>query len=853
MAEGKITPMMEQYLKVKSQNPDAILFYRLGDFYEMFFDDAIEASRLLQITLTARHKGENQAPMCGVPFHAANGYIAKLTRLGKKVAICEQLSDPKLPGIVERDVIRIVTPGTTLDDNMLEQKRNNYVLALMKKGDGFDIAYADVTTGEFMATDVNSEKELQAEIERIGPVEIIMRRGDFESESGKLFRNKNSRVFFFPVERDGADASFLLMNYLKETQKNSLQHFDTPKTYNINDFMPLDEATLRNLELLYTISENKKEGSLLWVLDKTSTSMGGRLMRFFVTHPLVNADEINARLDAVASLKKEQGKLMDIVEILKSVLDMERIMARLSLGHSNARDLIGIKESLKKIPSIKALLEGFSSGLISRISEGLNSETELVQLIERAILPDPPLAINEGNMIADGYNFELDELKKISREGKSFIKRLQDEEIKKTGINTLKVGYNSVFGYYIEISKAQAKNAPAEYIRKQTLVNAERFITPQLKEYEEKVLGAEEKIMAIENSIFNEIKESVVARVKSIQATARNLALLDVLCSLANAALQNNYCRPAITENREIAIKAGRHPVVEKMSSNGIFIPNDCYLDRNTVNFQLITGPNMGGKSTYLRQVALITLMAQIGSFVPATEAKIGLTDRIFTRVGASDNLIKGQSTFMVEMKEASNILASATEKSLIILDEIGRGTSTYDGMSIAWAIMEYIHDEIKAGTLFATHYHELISLADKLPHAGNFSVAVKEEINDGVVFLYKVIEGGINKSYGIQVAKLAGLPQTVIEKAKRILIDLEEGIVDSAIKNRLEDPANRVSDDQTAIFAEAPLVAAERQRQRPSRLENETLNELKIININNITPIEALQKLSEIQKKFTE
>ena len=836
--------MMEQYLKVKKEYPDTFVFFRLGDFYEMFFDDAVEASRLLQITLTARNKGENKAPMCGVPYHAANSYIARLTRLGKKVAICEQLSDPNLPGLVQRDVIRVITPGTTFDENVLEQKRSNYVMSVVKRDDVLSLAYADITTGEFMTADVSNEKELQAEIERIAPAEMIVSAEFMESDLGKSLKNRNSRIFFSIVKEAINDASFLVMDYLKQTQKSELKHFDRAQTYHVEDFMPLDEATLRNLELLQTLAENKREGSLLWVLDKTVTSMGGRMMRFFVTHPLVNKQEIEKRLTAVESFAKRQDVLMNLTEALKDILDLERIMGRLSLGHASARDLIGLKNSLRKVPVFQSMLAGIGEGpehstaLIGQIENGLDGMEEICGLIEKAIVPDPPLATNEGGMIADGYHAELDELKSISRQGKSFIQGLQKKEVERTGINTLKIGYNSVFGYYIEISKVAAKNAPADYIRKQTLVNAERFITPELKEYEEKVLGAEEKIIALEQRLFNEIRGRILEEVKKIQQTARNIALLDVLCSLAKVALENGFCKPEISVNSIIEIVEGRHPVVEKMSSNGRFVPNDCYLNReNGANFLLITGPNMGGKSTYLRQIALITLMAHLGSFVPAQKAVIGLTDRIFTRVGASDNLVKGQSTFMVEMKEAANILASATDKSLIILDEIGRGTSTYDGMSIAWSIMEFIHDGIKANTLFATHYHELISLGEKLAHAANYSVAVKEENEDGIVFLYKIIKGGINRSYGIAVAKLAGLPQEVVGRARQILNDLEEGVMETAINKQLTENV-RVNENQQLLFNE--------QEQRATRLINE-------IDINSLTPLEALQKLDQLKKNLSQ
>lgn len=875
--------MMKQYHEMKSKYPDAILFFRLGDFYEMFFEDAIEASQLLQITLTARNKGENKAPMCGIPYHAANNYIGKLTRLGKKVAICEQLSDPNLPGIVNRDVIRVITPGTTLDDNILDQKTNNYVLAILENGNsgvpvgggandaspangaGFSLAYADITTGEFMTTAIESVKELFTEIQRIGPTEIIVGKNLFESELIQSLKKSGDHSFIYQFESDknvDADsmestAADFLMAYLKSTQKTSLQHFQKIQPYDIADFMPLDEATLKNLELLTTMRENKKEGSLLWVIDRTITSMGGRLIRFFLTHPLVKKEQIQLRLDAVETFTRNQNLLGDLREILKSILDLERLLARLSLGQGNARDLVGLKNSLSAVPQIQNLLGGGNAILLRQISDGIDPLQDLVELIGKAIVTEPPLAITDGGMIADGYNNELDDLKKISREGKQFIQKLQEEEIQRTGINTLKVRFNSVFGYYIEVSKAQSKNVPMDYIRKQTLVNAERFITPQLKEFEEKVLGAEEKIVAIEQKLFQEIRGQVVEHVARIQHTAKSIALLDVLCSFAFAALENNFCKPQISEPNgdtvgagcEIKIVGGRHPVVEKMSSNASFVSNDTMLESGTLI--LLTGPNMGGKSTYLRQVALITLLAQIGSFVPAAEAKIGLVDRIFTRVGASDNLMRGQSTFMVEMQETANILSNATSRSLVILDEIGRGTSTYDGMSIAWAIMEYLHDKIGAKTLFATHYHELIALAEKLPHAANFSVAVKEEesvdsrgiVQSGIVFLYKILPGGVDRSYGIEVAKLAGLPTEIIAKARQILVDLEEGVLEQGIQKELNDPTKRVTKNQLGIFengSEDQII----ERQQKSLASHPALEDLKKMDINNLTPMEALKVL---------
>lgn len=845
-----MTPMMEQYKQLKAQYPDAILFFRLGDFYEMFFEDAIEGSRLLQLTLTARNKGDHKAPMCGVPYHAAQNYIAKLTKLGKKVALCEQLSDPKLPGIVKRDVVRIITPGTTLDENVLEQKQNNFlgVIHMRSETDAspegasgsctFELAYTDVTTGECFSTSLSSEKELITELERLSPAEVIVPKNSavLLQKFSKLF----PRTFFYTFENSAKNASEILIEYLQSTQKTSLQHLRKPQVYEVNDFMPLDEATLKNLELLTTLRENKKEGSLLWVLDKTITSMGGRLLRFFITHPLTHKDQIQQRLDAIEIFVREQKILLDVREVMGSILDLERLLGRLSLGHGNARDLAGLKDSLQTIPGIQKILQTAQASLLQQTLSALDSLPELVDLIERAIVAEPPFSVSEGGMIADGYNIELDELKKISREGKGFIQKLQEEEIERTGIPTLKVRFNSVFGYYIEVSKAQAKNVPQDYIRKQTLVNAERYITPQLKEFEEKVLGAEEKIVALEKKLFEEVRLQVVAQAERIQQTARAVALLDVLSSLAITAIENRYCKPVLGEDGSLKITSGRHPVVEKMSASASFVANDIELDASKKSLILITGPNMGGKSTYLRQMALITLMAHLGSFVPAEKAEISLVDRIFTRVGASDNLIRGQSTFMVEMQETAYILQNATNKSLVILDEIGRGTSTYDGMSIAWAIMEYLHDSIGAKTLFATHYHELISLAEKLPRAANYSVAVKESAEEGVVFLYKILPGGVDRSYGIEVAKLAGLPEEVTAKARQILHDLEEGVVEAGIQKELAE--KRLAEGQMGMFCE---------RTPQSLQKNPTLEELKKLDLNSLTPLQALNKLNDFKKKL--
>jgi DNA mismatch repair protein MutS len=881
-----ITPMMAQYREIKAKNPDAILFYRLGDFYEMFFDDAIEASGLLQLTLTARNKGDHKAPMCGIPYHAAQNYIAKLTRLGKKVAICEQLSGPELPGIVKRDVVRVITPGTTLDENVLDRKANNYVAAIVERDGRFGLASADLSTGHFQATELENEKDFFVEMERLHPVEAVIRPGYEASAVMKKLAAGTLGTFFFehagsddsvpdgrgsagegagahtapqpgnldeqgsaelgaeenfnPGENVGDAASSLLMDYLKQTQKSELSHIREVEHYSPQDFMALDEATLKNLEILSTFRENGKEGSLLWVLDETVTSMGGRYLRHVLTHPLLQQKAIEDRLNAVYELVRHPTVLEDLQQALKGVLDLERLLARLSLGHGNARDLLGLNNSLKSIPAIRGLVANFGSDLIRDITRHLHGLPELVEMLEKAIVDEPPLAVKEGGMIREGYNAELDEIKKISREGKSFIQSLQEKEIRRTGINSLKIRYNSVFGYYIEISKANLHAVPQDYIRKQTLVNAERYITPELKEYEEKVLGAEEKIVALEYQIFNQLREAVAANMAMIQELARAIARLDVFCGFANVALIQGYCKPVITADFSTIITNGRHPVLEKMSFSSNFVPNDTVFD-DTQKLLLITGPNMGGKSTYLRQTALIVLMAHLGSFVPAEQATISLVDRIFTRVGASDNLMRGQSTFMVEMQETAYILEHATPRSLIILDEVGRGTSTYDGMSIAWALLEFLHDRVGAKSLFATHYHELIALAEKLPHAANYSVAVRENSNEGVVFLYRIVQGGVDRSYGIEVAKLAGLPPEVVSKARQILIDLEEGSHQSAIQAELDDPTKRVPADQMPLF----------ERQQRDVKRDSAVETLKNVDINALSPLEALNLIAQIKGKI--
>lgn len=837
------TPMMKQYEEIKAKHKDAILLFRLGDFYEMFKEDAVKAAEILNITLTARGKSNEgeKIPLCGVPYHAVEGYIAKLTRNGCKVAICEQTSDPKLPGIVERDVIRVITPGTTFNDTVLDKKTNNYLVSVVLSGDRYGLAYADITTGDFFVTEIEGEANLLTEFTKLYPAECIfdedspevqMLRDSFEKTTFYSYENyKESEEIIkdhfkihsldgFGIERRSAAilASGRLLSYLLETQMNDLKHIGQIKHYSTDEFMPMDEATLKNLELLSTLRDGDKEGSLISVLDETLTSMGGRLLKKWLTQPLLDRESIENRLDSVEKLYSNPELLGNLREIFKNVMDIERIISRLSLGTGNARDLIALRNTINEIPKIEKLWDTRFDNL-----------KPLAELIETAIKEEPPLILRDGGMIKEGHNKELDDLRTISREGKNFIKDLQAKEIKRTGISSMKVKYNKVFGYYIEVSKANIANVPEDYIRKQTLVNAERYITPELKEYEEKVLGAEEKIVELEYELFQKIREKVIGFTKAIQENAQIIASLDCLCSFAYISKLNNYCKPTISEGSTIKISAGRHPVVEKMTFSGDFIPNDIILDNKDRRLLLITGPNMGGKSTILRQVALTVLMSHIGCFVPADTAEIGLVDRIFTRVGASDNLIKGQSTFMVEMQEAANILNNATEKSLIILDEIGRGTSTYDGVSIAWAITEYIHNTIKAKTLFASHYHELIEVVESLPHAKNLSVAVKEK-DDGVIFLYKLNEGGIDRSYGIEVARLAGLPNEIIKKSMHILKDLEKHV---------NEPKVKIDEDQMTFF-ESP---------RPHQKIDKIKEELNALDINGLTPLEALQKLDELKK----
>lgn len=840
----KLTPMMAQYNEIKSQYPDCILMFRLGDFYEMFLEDAEVASKILQITLTARGKGETQTPMCGVPFHALDQYLWKLTKAGKKVAICDQVTVPDGKNIVQREVVRVVTPGTTFDDKILDGGANNYVAAVVEDRGRFGFAFADVTTGDFKVSEFENVKELLAEIGRIKPAECICDQSlmalfgeihtfpynyssDAESILLENFKIQSLQVFGMEGKNLAVRASGMLLEYLKETQKTELKHIQKISFYELSDFMPLDESCIRNLELFFTNRNSQKEGSLIWVLDNTLSAMGGRLLRNWLLHPLLSKKQIEARHQKVESFVKNSGLMRGVRENLDKLYDMERLLSRLSLGTGNARDLIAMKESLKVVPQLKNLV----AGVLPELDCELFDLGELVDLIEKAVVDEAPASMRDGGMIRKGFNEELDDLRSISTEGKSFIKDLQEREAARSGISTLKVKFNKVFGYYIEVSKANASSVPDDYIRKQTLVNAERYITPELKEYEEKVLTAEDKIKELEYELFYQVRIELLKNIVKIQKTAKALAELDVLSTFAFNAEKFGYVRPEMVEGKELNIVNGRHPVVERIASD--FVPNNCSMDAES-DFILITGPNMGGKSTFLRQVALTALMTQIGSFVAAERVSMGVVDRIFTRVGASDNLVRGESTFMVEMQEAAFILNNATEKSLIIFDEVGRGTSTYDGVSIAWAITEFVHDQIKAKTLFATHYHELIELADKLDRACNMSVAIRENEQEGVVFLYKVVDGGVDKSYGIEVAKLAGLPVNIVGRARGVLNELETKHIGK----------NKTNPDQIAIFPPEPRAAAGLET-----ADKKLLEELKSMDVNQMTPMEALQRLSEIKK----
>jgi DNA mismatch repair protein MutS len=817
------TPMMKQYLSIKEKHQDAILFFRLGDFYEMFFDDAVKASKELDLVLTGRGKDENRMPMCGIPFHASENYIAKLIDRGYKVAICEQVENPKdVKGIVKREVIRIVTPGTVIEANLLTEKANNYLAAITKEKNKYGLAYIDASTGEFKITELDSKEKVLDEINRVNPAEVIVSdlienefqfsqpkssfkdTYDIENAEEKLketFKVSSLSSFGLDSVKSAWGAAVAILDYLKETQKTALNHINNIKPYHPSQFMFIDAATRRNLELVKTIRDKSYRGSLLWVLDKTKTSMGGRMLRQWILQPLLKAEKINLRLDAVDELFQSTQVRAELGREIENISDIERVVGRIASAKANARDLIALKESLTRLPQIRNVLKEVK-GYLLKVEES-GSEREIIELISNAIVDEPPLTIKEGGLIKSGYDPEINKVKQAAREGKEWIAQLENEERKRTGIKSLKVGYTRVFGYYIEVTKSNISQVPDNYIRKQTLVNAERFITPELKDKESMILNTDERMKEMEYKVFCEVRSKIAENTVELQKLANILAQIDVLLSLAEVAVENHYCKPVMSnEARVMRISESRHPVVEKTLGSYKFVPNNIDMDDAKSRFLLITGPNMAGKSTYMRQVALISLMAQIGSFVPAKEAELCLVDRIFTRIGAMDDIFSGQSTFMMEMTETANILNNATDRSLIILDEIGRGTATFDGMSIAAAVAEYIHSKIKAKTLFATHYHEITQLADK--HAGmkNLNVLIKEE-GDHVTFLHKIIEGTADRSYGIQVAKLAGLPKEVVERSKDIYKKLEmvENDLGNTSRPTSRVPRNKINKQQTTLF----------------------------------------------------
>jgi DNA mismatch repair protein MutS len=888
----ELTPLMKQYREIKRQHLDAILLFRMGDFYEMFDQDAVTASKVLEITLTARNKSKGiETPLCGFPYHAAEGYIAKLIRRGFKVAVCEQVEDPKLAkGIVKREVIRVVTPGTVLDSNLLDAKDNNYLASLYPAKEGFGLSFLDISTGDFSIAEIHGADnftELDTMLARFTPREIVTPKGyqlpeglrtvlrqythainayddwTFDRQTALRtlldhFKTTSLDGFGCNGMKTGISAAGAALRYIEETQKTALTNIRSIRPFVAQEHMILDASCQRNLELAKNIYDGSNRGTLLSVLDFTVTSMGGRKLREWLLNPLMDAGEIERRLDVVAEFKDSHQLRADLRTLLNAVYDLERLISRVSLGASNARDLIALKQSFVALPNIKALLARCSARLAYDLAEGWDDLKDVFQTIDRAIYDDPPYTLREGKLIKKGFNDELDDLRSISSEGKGWIAGIEQRERERTGIGSLKVSYNKVFGYYIEITNANLANVPQDFIRKQTLTNAERFITPELKEYEDKVLGAEEKILDMEYRLFQQVRETVAAQTVRIQDMARRLAILDCLISLSEAAAKNAYSRPTILDGDTLRIVDGRHPVIEQLAAEERFIPNDTILDCEENQLVIITGPNMAGKSTYMRQVAVISLMAQMGSFVPAREAQIGLVDRIFTRVGASDFITRGQSTFMVEMNETANILNNATDRSLIILDEIGRGTSTFDGISIAWAVAEYIHAKLRARTLFATHYHELTELALTLDRVKNYTVAIREW-NDQIIFLRKVIEGGADKSYGIQVARLAGLPQAVINRAKEVLANLEKaefnelGEPVAAPTTGAREGGTGVQEDRAPHAGKsADAEAVEPQLGLFASEAGLLFKELQDMNLDTMTPIDAMNKLHEIKKKVT-
>ena len=876
-----LSPMMQHYMETKKQYPDCILFYRLGDFYEMFFDDALTASRELEITLTGKECGlEERAPMCGVPYHAVDSYLSRLVQKGYKVAIAEQMEDPKLAkGLVKREVIRVVTPGTITSAQALDETKNNYLMGIVYLDDRMGVSVADITTGDFLVTEVSSERSLFDEIHKFAPAEIIC--NDAFVMSGISLDDMKNRYHFTVSTLDahffqdencrrilrehfkvasleglglgdydcGVIASGAVLQYLYETQKNTLDHLTTIVSYASGNFMILDSSTRRNLELLETMREKQKRGSLLWVLDKTRTAMGARLLRNWIEQPLINREDILKRQQAIEELNLNYISREELGEYLNPIYDLERLISRISYKSANPRDLLAFCGSIEMVPYIKTLLNEFTSENLKVLEGQLDGLEDLKDLISRAIVEEPPITVREGGIIREGFSEEADRLRQAKTEGKTWLAELEAQERENTGIKSLKVKYNRVFGYYFEVTNSFKDLVPDYFIRKQTLTNAERYTTDKLKDLESVILGAEDKLFSLEYDLFCQVRDAVGAQVVRIQQTARAIAEIDVYASLSTVATRNNYVKPSINERGTIQIKGGRHPVVEKMMRDDLFVANDTCLDNGKNRISIITGPNMAGKSTYMRQTALIVLMAQIGSFVPADQANIGICDRIFTRVGASDDLASGQSTFMVEMTEVANILRNATRNSLLILDEIGRGTSTFDGLSIAWAVVEHISNTklLGAKTLFATHYHELTELEGIMSGVNNYCIAVKEQ-GDDIVFLRKIVKGGADKSYGIQVAKLAGVPDSVLNRAKELVEELSNA--------DLATRAKEIAQNSATSSSHKPVPKPDDVEMSQLTLfdtvrEDDIIEELKTMDLGMMTPIDALNTLYRLQTRL--
>ena len=875
------SPMMQHYLETKEQYKDCILFYRLGDFYEMCFDDAIAVSKELELTLTGKDCGqEERAPMCGIPFHAAENYITRLVSNGYKVAICEQMEDPKkAKGIVKREVIKVVTPSTNLSVQSLDETRNNYLCGIVYLGEKIGVSFIDYTTGDYFVTELENGSELIDELNKFVPSEIIVNE----------YFNMSGIDISFVVEKLGISVSALdnwyfdedtcnnkllshfklttldglglkdysvgiisagaVLLYLYETQKNDLMHITSLAPYTTGKYMLIDSSSRRNLELVETLREKQKRGSLLWVLDKTKTAMGARTLRSMLEQPLINKASIEDRLNGIEELNNNAIDREEIREYLNPIYDLERLMTKISCKSANPRDLIAFRNSLEMIPYIKNIMGTFKSNLFKEAFEKMDDLQDLYQLVNNAIVDDPPIAMRDGGIIKEGYSEEADKLRKAKTEGKEWLAQLEEREKQNTGIKNLKIKYNKVFGYYLEVTNSFKNLVPVNWVRKQTLTNAERYTTEELKKLEDVILGAEDKLYSLEYDLFAEVREIIAGEVLRIRNTAKAIAMIDVFSSLSVVAQQNGYVRPKINEKGIIDIKNGRHPVVEKMINNDMFVANDTYLDNSANRVSIITGPNMAGKSTYMRQTALIVLMAQVGSFVPASSADVGIVDRIFTRVGASDDLASGQSTFMVEMTEVANILRNATQKSLLILDEIGRGTSTFDGLSIAWAVVEYIANTkiLGAKTLFATHYHELTELEGTLDGVNNYCIAVKE-CGDEIVFLRKIVKGGADKSYGIQVAKLAGVPDTVIERAKKLVAELS----DADISQKAKDIAqySKKKEKMNEQYKKVDELEVKQMTLFDTVGNDDIIEEIKNIDIGNMTPIDALNMLYKLQSK---